>query len=151
MLCSHCKKRQAKYEYTAGGAAPVSLCPECYRQLFSPSEEEEPLFDLSEEKSCPRCGTSLSEYRRTGLLGCAYCYTALRAELLSDIAQIHGKTEHEGSMPPVTGKTAEKFRRRQAELTERRDALLREGKLAAAKDVEHELSRIWQRLQEGGR
>ncbi len=51
---------------------------------------------------CPRCGTTIEEFRRTGLLGCAECYRVFRGEVLATVRRVQGKTRHEGSLPAVS-------------------------------------------------
>ena len=53
-------------------------------------------------RACEGCGTTLEEFRHTGLLGCAACYTAFREELLPTIRYIQGKSQHEGKAPSGT-------------------------------------------------
>jgi protein arginine kinase activator len=49
--------------------------------------------------SCPKCGLTYEEFRRSGRLGCATCYEAFRRELKPLLRRIHGSAEHSGSMP----------------------------------------------------
>ena len=48
---------------------------------------------------CPRCGASLDDFRRTGLLGCAECYTVFREDILPTVRYTQGKTRHGGRTP----------------------------------------------------
>ena len=45
------------------------------------------------EKTCPRCGMKLGEFRKTGLLGCAGCYCAFREEILPTVRRVQQFTE----------------------------------------------------------
>lgn len=48
---------------------------------------------------CPRCGTTIEEFRRTSLLGCAECYNCFREEIFGMIRMTQGKTRHVGKSP----------------------------------------------------
>lgn len=76
MLCSNCKKRFAVYTVKSG-EEELHLCGDCYERLGYAAEfVGEDIFasflkeDKKEEKRCPSCGVSFSDYTRTGLLGC---------------------------------------------------------------------------------
>ena len=48
------------------------------------------------DKVCEKCGTRLSEYYQTGMLGCPECYNAFRTEIISTLSSIQKSTEHTG-------------------------------------------------------
>ncbi|MBQ3157512.1 MAG: UvrB/UvrC motif-containing protein [Clostridia bacterium] len=48
---------------------------------------------------CERCGTTLSQFTKSGKLGCPTCYTAFREQLTPMLQQIHGRTQHAGRKP----------------------------------------------------
>ncbi len=52
---------------------------------------------------CPRCGTTIEEFRRTMLLGCPECYNVFREEVLRTVRLTQGKTRHEGKSPASSG------------------------------------------------
>ena len=84
MICGKCGKNQAQ-KYTLQGKE-VFLCAECRRK-----EGERAVV-------CPECGTLLSEFKKTGLAGCAHCYTAFREEVLAMIGKMQGSTRHLGKV-----------------------------------------------------
>lgn len=49
------------------------------------------------EKVCPECGTALSEFQSTGLVGCAYCYKVFRDEILPSLTGYQVGVSHEGA------------------------------------------------------
>lgn len=53
-------------------------------------------------ESCPSCGLALSDFRRSGRLGCAACYSHFDAQLRGLLRRLHGGTQHVGKvyMPP---------------------------------------------------
>ncbi len=116
MICNHCKEKTASChikENINGVKRDLYLCSDCYRELYA----SETLMNTADVFSaffgggvalkpdtspvCPSCGTTLSEVERTGLVGCADCYTVFREELLPSIKQMHGKAFHEGKTPLV--------------------------------------------------
>lgn len=72
-------------------------------------------FDLlpvyREETVCPKCGRSLTEFRKTGKLGCAECYTAFSRPLEATLVQIHAGSTHKGKIPVQQGSGIAKKRR----------------------------------------
>ena len=48
---------------------------------------------------CERCGTSLSQFTKSGKLGCPHCYRAFREQLTPMLQQIHGRVQHAGRKP----------------------------------------------------
>lgn len=126
MLCETCKKKEATvfYEETINGAKrSYSLCADCAAALekqgelsFGHSPFSLPsfgsfhdtlfggLFGLSEgqpqqKKACPQCGTTMSDLRSNGKVGCPECYATFRLELNDTIRSIHGNVEHVGRTP----------------------------------------------------
>lgn len=41
-------------------------------------------------RTCAGCGTTLSEFSTTGLLGCARCYTTFAREIEAAVEALHG-------------------------------------------------------------
>ncbi len=52
-----------------------------------------------EDVLCERCGTTLSQFTKSGRLGCPSCYTAFREQLTPMLQQIHGRVQHAGRKP----------------------------------------------------
>ena len=48
------------------------------------------------EKVCKRCGTRLSSYYKTAMLGCPECYKEFNAEILLTLQDIQEGTVHKG-------------------------------------------------------
>ena len=105
MLCAQCGKNQAqKYvRRTNEGEKAVYLCPDCYRRLYGGARENEtsPYRDSAKgvPKECPSCGATLGEFRRTGLLGCADCYSVFREALIPTVQVVQGRISHTGKDP----------------------------------------------------
>lgn len=105
MLCDNCRKKFAVHTVNSG-ESELHLCSDCFERLgYAAGFVGEDIFEQfcpkgeEEKRRCPACGTSLAEYSRTGLVGCAACYEAFREELSPVIARIHGRTQHTGKRP----------------------------------------------------
>jgi protein arginine kinase activator len=48
--------------------------------------------------TCPTCGHSLDDFKRTGRLGCATCYTSFDASLRGLLRKLHNGTQHTGKV-----------------------------------------------------
>lgn len=110
MLCNHCDKNQATMHFCIienGQKKEYDLCPVCAQQLglmsFSPFSFSD-LFshtatDLPGEISCSMCGTTLREFKKTGLLGCENCYEDLFVGIEPILRSVQKGTEHVGRTP----------------------------------------------------
>lgn len=52
-----------------------------------------------EEKRCPLCGHSYSDFKRSGKLGCSKCYKVFKNALIPTLKQIHQNPFHTGKVP----------------------------------------------------
>jgi protein arginine kinase activator len=54
------------------------------------------------EARCPGCGSTLSDFRETGRVGCAECYQAFEEAFRELLRRLHGSTHHSGMtyVPP---------------------------------------------------
>ena len=50
---------------------------------------------------CPDCGYETADFRRTGRLGCAQCYTAFSSLIKLVLEDMHSGGEHMGKIPEV--------------------------------------------------
>ncbi len=98
---------------------------------------------MSDSRVCPRCGTTIEEFRRTGLVGCAECYRAFREEILSAVRRVQGTTRHEGAIPAVSEEKYS-FMLEQQHLKDAIERALRAGKFEEAEALQ-------QRLRESNR
>lgn len=64
-----------------------------------------------EEKTCPQCGRSYSEFQKSGKFGCAKCYEVFHAPVTTTLRQIHGTTAHTGKIPSHCAEDLKKKRR----------------------------------------
>ena len=115
MKCQHCGKNEAEYHFTiAIGTHQIEryLCAACAKQLGYESEGTFLSFDqlfsdfLTENPQkhelgiiCPHCGSTWSEIRATGKVGCAECYRIFAERLFPYVQKLYGTTTHVGRTP----------------------------------------------------
>jgi protein arginine kinase activator len=110
-----CKKSEATVRYTEvvnKKIVKMNLCEECAKKKgvtiqtpFTIADLLSGLTDLglrAEEdlkKTCPACGLSYIDFRKTGRLGCDNCYKAFEKSLQGLLETIHRSTTHVGKVP----------------------------------------------------
>ena len=108
MLCDKCKKNQAikTYEQTRNGNVTYAhYCLQCDPARW-------------EGSSCPYCGTTLTEFMKTKLVGCAKCYQTLGTGIQPVVESMQGVLEttwHKGKV--AYQNKQERIKQRCAELS----------------------------------
>lgn len=107
MLCDKCKQNNATFHSTVninGNITETHLCENCAKgnKLFSFNEFLKPSFndfgvlnDYS-EPTCDSCGYTLSDFRETGMLGCANCYKTFNQIIMQNLSKIQPSLTHVG-------------------------------------------------------
>lgn len=135
MLCEECKVNEAAYTLSVMVGDEITtrhLCGECMAKMnmnlasgniknllssiLSAITGNDTPEEKREEVVCPRCGTTLSQFTKSGHLGCPGCYEAFHDQLQTMLQQIHGRVQHAGRQPLRT-EDAQRKRTRQEELT----------------------------------
>lgn len=130
VLCEECKMNEASYTISVmvgGEITTRHLCGDCMAKMnmdiasgniksllstiLSAITGDTAPGSVEKDVTCPRCGMTLSEFTRTGHLGCPKCYEAFREQLQPMLLQIHGRVQHAGRQPLST---AEEQRKRSA-------------------------------------
>ncbi|MFA6091599.1 MAG: UvrB/UvrC motif-containing protein [Elusimicrobiota bacterium] len=160
MLCSNCHKNEASVLFKQiidNQVTQSSLCAQCAQAAELPGMSASPLFDLlaqlgggrkpvrGRETTCRSCGLRYEEFRRTGMLGCADCYTSFAAKLERVLQSVHGSLRHGGKMPqPAADRPAS------ARATENAGPQILRAKLQAALKAEdyEEAARLRDRLRD---
>jgi protein arginine kinase activator len=98
-LCADCAERSVEESDTS---AVIFAVPAALRgvvgQLLDRAMDES--FDASLiSRACPVCGTTLSDLRETGLLGCAGCYREYSAEVGAALKALGAPDDHAGKVP----------------------------------------------------
>lgn len=88
---------------------------------------------MKEEKRCPRCGHTLSDFKRTGRLGCGECYQTFRPVMEETLRQIHSNSHHSGKIPSKSGGELKKKRQLEALKAQLQEAVRNEDYETAAK------------------
>ena len=114
MLCDQCKERDAVVHLTQIVNAEVTqlhLCEKCAAAKgieTTVAMPKHPLGDFlhavqqqsapaeGDQSRCAYCGTSLRDFRASGRLGCAQCYTAFEGALRELLRRVHGAARHRG-------------------------------------------------------
>lgn len=124
MLCDQCRERDAVVHLTQIVNAEVTqlhLCEKCAAAKgieTTVAMPKHPLGDflhavqqqsapaLGDQARCAYCQTTLRDFRASGRLGCAQCYTAFEGALRELLRRVHGAASHRGSSyepPTATG------------------------------------------------
>ena len=122
-LCEECGQNEACYTISVMMGDKVTqrhLCADCMAKMnmnlaagnvkqllsaimsaISGGVEEAAANAVAPEDDviCERCSTTLSQFTKTGRLGCPHCYTAFREQLTPMLQQIHGRVQHAGRKP----------------------------------------------------
>lgn len=135
MLCEECKVNEAVYTLSVMMGDEVKtrhLCAECMAKMNTTLNSNNIKNLLSsilsaitgndtpeqpqQEIVCPRCRTTLSQFTKSGRLGCPGCYEAFQEKLQAMLLQIHGRVQHAGRQP-LCSEDAQRARSRQEQLT----------------------------------
>lgn len=102
------------------------LCGNCARKGEENAYRQSRAGYGVKEAVCPNCKTRLSEFLKTGFLGCPDCYSAFGGAIADMLPKIQGKTRHipRGHMGRVNDTREDKVRALKAEL-ERADREMR--------------------------
>ena len=122
MLCDRCEKNEAKIHLTQIQNKEMTtrhLCESCAAALGldagpagSPAAAAAaPLADFLAQMgkaiasestatagTCPSCGLTLADFKRTGRLGCGRCWGAFEGNLRGLLRKLHGGTQHVGKV-----------------------------------------------------
>jgi protein arginine kinase activator len=101
------------------------------------------------DKICSTCGTHLSHFIKTGMLGCPDCYKFFEKEVLSALKNIQGRTFHVGKKPKIDSVEKELLRDYQHYLAEKEKAGL-EGRFSDMAKINKYLNDITEELKRRG-
>lgn len=159
MLCQRCKKNPVAVSYVEkinGNKFEYHLCAFCYADLYGELNNKATVgvwagffsAPVPRKKFCPVCRTTLADFERSGLLGCASCYDVFKDELIPSILRIHGKTEHIGKV----GKNLDELglHRRLKSLQEQLEDALRVKNFREADRLNRQINAIKKTLHGGG-
>ena len=137
MLCGVCKQKEATVHLTqieGDKVHKVDLCEECAKQKGVNDPTGFALADLllgigashefeqavgGAELRCPKCGFTQADFKKSGRLGCAQCYTTFADGLDGLLKSMHKGSKHTGKVPAAshqTGDTSERLKALQSKL-----------------------------------
>jgi protein arginine kinase activator len=117
MVCDNCGEREAAIHLTQivnNSVTTLHLCEQCAAEKgveTGASVAKFPLGDflaslgkttggeqaeVAPGVACPFCGGTLQDFRETGRLGCAACYTTFEPHLRDLLRRLHGSSRHAG-------------------------------------------------------
>lgn len=108
-----------------------------FSELFGMLDGFDNMFSVNtiqkESKACPVCGTTYSDFARSGKFGCGECYNIFKSEAERVLKQVHASSTHSGKIPSKSGAEV-KAKRRLADLRKQlKDAVASENYETAAK------------------
>ncbi|MDQ8206824.1 UvrB/UvrC motif-containing protein [Coraliomargarita sp. SDUM461003] len=114
LKCSHCNNPATVHltQIVNNKIIKVDLCESCAQAKGVTDPEGFSLADLlsktnlTPEKgepqiTCPDCGLSSADFRRTGRLGCAACYQSFVPLLRPVLEDMHAGVVHKGKVPEI--------------------------------------------------
>ncbi|MDD5748628.1 MAG: UvrB/UvrC motif-containing protein [Actinomycetota bacterium] len=134
-------------EETTQAASLLSFLPQVLAGIQG-LEEHIPDEILSDNLStCESCGTSWSDFKKIGFLGCGSCYEAFGDSLLKVIREFQESEEHIGKAPAKLPEKA-RLRRKLLELEKRLERQIAEEHYEAAASVRDQIREIEGKLKE---
>ncbi|MBQ7235548.1 MAG: hypothetical protein IKB30_01735 [Clostridia bacterium] len=101
------------------------------------------------DKICKKCGTKLSDFYRTYMLGCPECYSAFEREILLALKKIQGANIHTGKMPKIANIDRELLSEYERLIKEKEDAAL-DGRFSRIKELSAQLVELSEELKRRG-
>ncbi|HTH49446.1 MAG TPA: UvrB/UvrC motif-containing protein [Candidatus Limnocylindria bacterium] len=119
MQCQVCKKATAKVHYTQivdNQVKKVDMCEACAKEkgvndpasfsladlllgLGASQKMEEASTAAGGDQSCPQCGFTQADFKKSGRLGCSHCYEVFADGLEALLKGMHKGTQHKGKVP----------------------------------------------------
>lgn len=142
MLCDNCRERDAVINLTQvehDSKVTLHLCEQCAQQkgvetgvgisksplahlIGSMTKGASVLPTAADGLRCSSCGSTLKDFRDSGRLGCADCYTSFDGHLRDLLRRLHGSSQHVGERYAIPGGDATDPR---AQLLDLKDQLRR--------------------------
>jgi protein arginine kinase activator len=166
MLCDICKKNKATVHYSQiidGKTKKVDVCEACSKEKGVDDPTGFSLADLllglgaaeeiaqttggAGELKCPHCGFTHADFKKSGRLGCAECYTTFAEGMESLPRTMHKGTRHVGKVPQALKQTQDLTDRLKG-LEKRLEKAVAEEDFETAVNLRDEIRQIKARLTE---
>jgi protein arginine kinase activator len=149
-LCAQCAESVAEQ---TEGLALVLAVPSVLRGLTKRSSSDEDEADKSaradrQELFCGVCGTTLTDVRESGMVGCANCYRVFSEHLEATIRREAEPVEHLGKVP-LRGPETDTLRHEMMRLERMLRELVEHERFEEAAGVRDRLTELGQRLDGG--
>jgi protein arginine kinase activator len=149
-LCAHCAEGMAEQ---TEGLALVLAVPSVLRSLSKRSstgheEGAEASATGQEESFCGVCGTTLSDLKESGMVGCANCYRIFADHLEATVRREAEPVEHLGKVP-LRGPESDSLRHEMMRLERMLRELVEHERFEEAAGVRDRLAELGQRLDGG--
>ena len=99
-----------------------------------------------QDKVCPKCGISLSEVQRNGVVGCANCYIVFENEIKSMIFNQQGTVNHSGKISSKRFLQL-KLRDKIAKLEQEKEEAVKNENFPAAEALKNQIEKLKGELQ----
>ncbi|MBQ8452087.1 MAG: hypothetical protein IJ538_04910 [Clostridia bacterium] len=96
-------------------------------------------------KVCPKCGTALIEFLRSGVVGCANCYKVFESEIHNELIKTQGSINHIGK---VSSKLVSKVKIREKikQLEEEKSVAASEENFIVAEKLKNQIEKLKEEL-----
>lgn len=101
------------------------------------------------DKRCNSCGSSLSDFYKTGMLGCPDCYYAFGAEVSKVVAKVQGKSAHVGKKTKVSATERELLIEYERLLDKKEEAAI-DGDFESTASLSEEIYELSEELKKRG-
>jgi protein arginine kinase activator len=150
-LCAACAEQMAGEQ--TEGLALVLAVPSMLRGFGRKASEDQPEAAGGstvnhEESFCGVCGTTLTDLKESGMLGCANCYRVFADHLEATIRREAEPVEHLGKVP-LRGPETDTLRHEMMRLERMLRELVQHERFEEAASVRDRLSELGQRLDGG--
>lgn len=135
-LCESCSKTKGVADPTGFSLADM---------LLGLGVAETMKSNASDELTCPECGFTQPDFKKTGRMGCPYCYTTFAVGIADVLKDMHKGSEHKGKVPSRYKHNAGETRARIAELQRELEKAVTDEKYELAASLRDKI----QQLQEG--
>ena len=148
-LCAQCAEGVAEQ---TEGLALVLAVPSVLRGLKKPSGDREEVAgtvsENADETFCGACGTTLSDLKESGMMGCASCYRVFAEHLETTVRREAEPVEHLGKIP-LRGPETDTLRHEMMRLERMLRELVEHERFEEAAGVRDRLAELGQRLDGG--
>lgn len=113
MVCDNCKERDAVVHLTQiveSAVSQIHLCEKCAAEKgvetsvapkhplgeFLQAVQQQLAVAPNETGRCTFCAATLRDFRTSGRVGCARCYSAFESSMRDLLRRVHGQSRHVG-------------------------------------------------------